>query len=96
MKMKRIKFIPTTLFALFLILFTACSGGNKSHDDGSHTHSDGTVHQSHGAEEAPVATEQETFKVEADSTTSTANPAHDHNHGQGQLHDHGDGKLHKH
>lgn len=90
-KMKSIKSIILVLSVLFLGL-TSCGGGSKTND--THTHDDGSVHQDHSTETAKPA-EQESFKVEADTLTSTANPAHEHGddaHG----HDHGDGNVHKH
>lgn len=84
----------TFIILLFISISIAACGGAKKKNSGTHTHEDGTVHQDHPAETAPALPEQETFRVEADSTTSTANPAHDH--GDGKLHDHGDGKPHKH
>jgi hypothetical protein len=87
--------ISLTFIILLFISISICScGGAKKKSSGTHTHEDGTEHQDHPVEPAPAIPAQETFKVEADSTTSTANPAHDH--GNGQLHDHGDGKPHKH
>lgn len=88
--MKSIKSIISALMVLLFLGLTSCGGGIKKNSDGTHTHDDGSLHQDHATEASPA--EQESFKVEADSTVTTANPAHDHDHG----HDHGDGKTHKH
>jgi len=85
--------IAVVIFSFMLLCFASCGGAKKKSND-THTHEDGSVHQEHPAEGTAIQAEQETFKVEADSTTSTENPAHDH--GDGKLHDHGDGKPHKH
>lgn len=86
------KSIITILFSVFFLGLVSC-GGTKSDAEGTHTHDDGSVHDSHDAGETVKPTEQESFKVKADSTTSTANPAKDHSD---EAHDHGDGKTHKH
>ena len=72
------------LYAL-VVLISSC-GGNKTQSDnsGTHTHTDGTVHQE-GDHEEVATPEQESFVVESDSTE-----VHDHNHdheGDGD-HDH--------
>lgn len=87
--MKSSKIIILVLSVLFLGL-TSCGGGSKK--NGTHTHDDGPVHRDHSTETVKP-TEQESFKAEADTLTSTANPAHEHGDGS---HDHGDGKVHKH
>ena len=62
-----------------------CTEHNHNHN--THTHADGTVHSDH-------APEQESFKVEADSTTVNADTVkHNHTHDCG--HDHA-GHNHKH
>ncbi len=85
--------IAIVIFSFIILCFASC-GGAKKKNSGTHTHEDGSVHQNHSTEGIAKPLEQETFRVEADSTTSTVNPAHDH--GDGKLHDHGDGKPHKH
>lgn len=84
--------IAIVIFSLIFLCFASC-GGAKKKSSGTHTHEDGSVHQDHPAEGAARPAGQETFRVEADSTTSIVNPAHDHGD---SLHDHGDGKPHKH
>ncbi len=86
--------ISAALFSALLLGFASCGGGAKTNGHGTHTHEDGTVHQDHSVDEATRPSEQESFRVEADSTTCTANPAHHHE--DGHTHDHGDGKPHKH
>jgi len=93
--MKSIKSITIFLFSVILLCLTSCHGGTKQNSDGTHTHEDGSVHQDHGMDEANKPKKQESFKVEADSTTTTANPAHEHGD-DGETHVHGDGKPHKH
>lgn len=87
------KSIITVIFSVFFLGLVSCGGGAKNNEDGTHTHDDGSVHGSHDEDKSPKPTEQESFKVEADSTTLTANPAQDHSD---EAHDHGDGKTHKH
>jgi len=88
--MKSIKSTAIILCSLFFLGLTACGGG--SNRQGTHTHDDGSVHDDHTTEEVAKPTPQESFKVAADSTTTTTDPAHGHDHG----HDHGDGKPHTH
>ena len=88
--MKFSKSIITILFSIVFLVLTSCGGDKKKNNESTHTHEDGSVHQNHVVEEASKPTAQETFKVEADSTTSTTNPAHDHDHD----HDHEDGHTH--
>lgn len=65
--------MKTTLFILALVsvLFVGCSG-NSSHDhqEGTHTHEDGTVHEDHDHADS---TKQEEFKVGADSLSTQPN-----------------------
>lgn len=78
------------IIALGIVLgFTSC-GGNTNNN--THTHEDGCVHENHATETAKP-TEQETFKVEADS--SAACDEHDHDHSHDHNHDHS-GHNHKH
>lgn len=83
--MKSYKTIIAILFSVFFLGLTSCGGGTKKSSEDTHVHDDGSVHKNH-ADDAAKPTEQESFKVAADSTTTTTNPAHDH----------GDGKKHKH
>lgn len=57
--MKNIIIIAVALFA-----FTACGNNDKNHNDSTHVHEDGTIHQNHDTEN--VETKQENFKVETE------------------------------
>ena len=59
-----------------------CTEHNHNHN--THTHADGTVHSDHAPEHKTP--QQESFKVEADSSTVNTNTVK-HNHGHDK-HDH--------
>jgi len=80
--MKKSLFI---LFAYtFLVLLTACNSSNRSSQQDTHTHEDGTVHEGeHHHEDENDLPEQESFMLGEDS-------AHmDDHHGHEEGHDHG-------
>lgn len=72
--------------ALSLCLFlTSCGGSDQQ---GTHTHVDGSVHADHSESDSVVVAGQESFKAEADSTTSVDDHGHEHDHGDGKPHTH--------
>ena len=70
---------------------TSCGGGSNTNS--THVHEDGTVHDHH-CTEITKPTEQEMFKVEADSSTTCEESAHEHEHNH--EHHHGHDHSHQH
>lgn len=79
---KNILFVCAMAFAL-------CSCGGNSQKQNVHTHDDGSTHEDHASAATP--SEQESFKVEAD----TAQVGDAHNHDE-HTHDHSGEGAHKH
>ncbi len=72
--------IPFIAITAAVLLLSACDGKpteNHSHDNGTHIHEDGSVHQNHTEEESS----QEEFTVPADSSVnqSQTDSMHMHN-----------------
>lgn len=84
--MKKIAFI---LIAILSIGLSSC-GNSTGKKQNTHTHDDGSTHEEHTTETV-APTSQESFKVEADSTTAkeVAKP-------EKKAHDHSDETGHKH
>jgi hypothetical protein len=61
-----------------LSLFASCSGNDSQHDhnNGTHTHDDGTVHKNHDEN----STTQEEFIVTDSTQTHHADSSHSHDH----------------
>ena len=79
--------IKIIVFSAILFGLISC-GGRNSNKNNTHTHEDGSVHENHATEQ--VIPQQESFKVEADSTaveTDTVKHDHSHNH-SGHTHTH--------
>ncbi len=49
------------VIAVAALVFTSCGSKEKKHDDGTHTHADGTVHEAH----EHSTPDQEAFEVKA-------------------------------
>ena len=56
-------------------LFAACSGNKHDHNDGTHTHDDGSVHQNH-----QDTIKQEEFAAPADTSHKHDDHEHPHTH----------------
>ncbi len=79
------KSIYLAIATVIVLGLTSCGGGS----DNKHIHGDGCTHE--GNSEATVKpTEQEAFKVEADSCDMQSEETHHHDH------DHDHGYSHKH
>jgi protein involved in sex pheromone biosynthesis len=72
-----------SILALSVFLFAACNNAKEdSHEEGTHTHDDGSTHADHAKADT---TKQEEFSVATDTTKAESKP-----------HAHEDGKEHKH
>jgi protein involved in sex pheromone biosynthesis len=72
-----------SILALSVFLFAACNNSSeKSHEEGTHTHDDGSTHADHAKADT---TKQEEFSVAGDTTKAAE-----------KTHKHEDGKEHKH
>lgn len=77
------------------VSFVLFSCGGSSQKQNVHTHEDGSTHEDHAPTATP--TEQESFKVEADTTAIQGVHNHEsHEHGHDHGHDHSSESGHKH
>jgi hypothetical protein len=81
------KSVYFTIAIAMIIGLTSCSGSSNNKRN-SPVHEDGSVHENHShSTECAKPTEQETFKVEADSCDSHPEEHHEHSH-SGHSHKH--------
>jgi PBP1b-binding outer membrane lipoprotein LpoB len=78
-------FISMSIAAIF---FAGCSGNKTeehNHNDGTHQHDDGSVHQNH---EDDTAVKQEEFTAPVDTASQKEEAKHEHTHDEKDEHEH--------
>ena len=73
------------ILAIAIILGLSACGGRSSNKQDSHTHDDGSVHSDHSNNHEQTVPEQESFKVEADTTIvvdTVKAKTHTHSHNE--------------